>query len=107
MVAPIRGTFREALECAWQGHRFGSEGDGKESRRRSKHHTLRGVAIPPPSQSSGLATALQSAEHETCAKPLPPSQQGIVATYTSGHANASANPRIAAESSSAFPLTMP
>jgi hypothetical protein len=51
-----RGIFREALECARQSHRFGREGDGNESRRRSKHHPLRGVAIPPPSQSGGLAT---------------------------------------------------
>src|SRR3954451_6450241 len=33
------------------------EGGGREaSRRRSKHHTRRGITIPPPSQSGGFAT---------------------------------------------------
>src|SRR4051794_37210826 len=38
------------------------EGGGRlASRERSKHHTLRVVTIPPPSQSGGsIATALQS-----------------------------------------------
>src|SRR3954452_17931494 len=41
------------------------EGGGRRvSRERRKHQTLRGVTIPPPSQSGGLATALQGASHE-------------------------------------------
>jgi len=43
----------------WEG------GGGRSSRGRSKHHTLRIVTLPPPSQSGGsIATALQSAAHE-------------------------------------------
>src|SRR3954447_5122577 len=41
----------------WEG------GGRRRSRERRKHHALRGVTIPPPSQIGGLATALQSASH--------------------------------------------
>src|SRR3954452_4093876 len=46
-------AFREALECGgvepplWEG------GGRESSRRLSKHHTLRVMTIPPPSQSGG------------------------------------------------------
>src|SRR6185295_7323786 len=52
------------------------EGGGRRpSRRPSKHHTLRVVTIPPPSQSGGLATALQSASHEMAPTGATPSSR--------------------------------
>jgi hypothetical protein len=69
MNARLATRFREALECG--GDRatpLGGRGTVR-SRRRRKHHTLRVVTIPPPSQSGGLATALQSASHEMAPHP--------------------------------------
>src|SRR3954463_1502012 len=64
-----RGTFREALECGGDratalGGRRNATYPQRLMRARAKHHTLRVLTIPPPSQSGDLVTALQSAAHE-------------------------------------------
>src|SRR4051794_39343512 len=60
----IRRTFREALECGGdRATALGGRGTAI-TERTCKHQTSRGVTIPPPSQSGGLATALQGASHE-------------------------------------------
>src|SRR3954453_19125551 len=54
-----RGEFREALECAWQSHRFGREGDGNDCADAARiqrcvasrfHRPPKAVASPPHSK---------------------------------------------------------
>src|SRR3954447_17139206 len=54
-----RGEFREALECAWQSHRFGREGDGNDRADAASitncvssrfHRPPKAVALPPHSK---------------------------------------------------------
>jgi hypothetical protein len=58
-VCAARGDFREALECAWQSHRFGRDGDGNVRADVARitrcvssrfHRTPKAVALPPHSK---------------------------------------------------------
>src|SRR3954447_20895221 len=53
MLARLAAHFAKLWSARGKATALGREGDGNESRRRSKHHTLRIVTIPPPSQSGG------------------------------------------------------